>query len=415
MRDLTRRDALTGLVTAGALSVAGCVSQGSNEPDDGSANDPDGDDSDDTDTEVVDTSIESTTTPSSTPDHDGLTTFSQNGTAVTIEGFLTAPDPCKAATVVTAALDGEELSMSISLEESVDEDDSSDDEVCADVIARVDYTATVELSDSVTVRTVSVDYTNGGSPELTADEVSDGDDGDDDADEAPELVDSSIETTASDCGGSDQASVTTGETTVSIDGVLPASNPCHEAVLTDVSVSGGDLAVSVGTESTLTEGEGCIDCLGGVAYTVDVELTDATKIVSVAVDHANAETHEFDDRDGDDSPGGDEPAVLEAEATTVASSERGDESDWATVERTGREVSIEGVLPAPHPHHRAFVADAGVNDGTLTVQVIVRSTLADDEAGTQPLGQVEYEATVTLREDAAVDEIVVDHATGGQH
>lgn len=414
MRDLTRRDALTGLVTAGALSVAGCVSQGSNQPDDGSANDPDGDGSNDNDPEVVNTSIESTASPSSTPDHDGLTTFSQNGTAVTTEGFLTAPDPCKAATVVTAALDGEELSLTISLEESIDEDNSSDDEVCPDVIARVDYTVTAELSDPVTVRTVSVDYTNGGSPELTADEVSNGDDGDDDDDEAPELVDSSIETTASDCGGADQASVSTGETTVSIDGVLPASNPCHEAVLTDVAVSGGQLTVSVGIQSTLGEDDGCIDCLGGIAYTAEVEITDATKIVSATVDHGNADTHEFDTGNGDDSRSGTESPVVETQATTIATSERGEEYDWATVERNGSEVLIEGVLPASHPHHRAFVGDASVDDGTLTVEIILRSTL-DDEMGTQPLGQVEYEATVTLAEGASVDEIIVDHSTGGEH
>lgn len=258
-----------------------------------------------------------------------------------------------------------------------------------------------------------------------------GEDMDGEDDVTPELGDSSIETVNTSCGTGDDVTLKRGESTMTLEGTLPTSNPCYDATLEDVALDGDHLTVKIGAEPL--DG-GCMSCVGIVEYVADIELEGIDGVAAVTVDHSGGETHDptaDDGGDNDSSDGGDntddggdghedgddgtgEP-LSERSITTIETGTRSENPDQASVDRQDRTVTIEGVLPASHPHHEAFIADAAAMEGTLTVQVGVRSTLSDGEVGTQPLGQVQYEATVVLGEETDVETVVVEHATGESH
>lgn len=444
MQELTRRTALAGLTSAGALALAGCVSDGdgrgtddgnggdsnpNNESEsDGSAdpggsngegndgNDQDHSDEDDSDEDadpapaVKAVSIESVGTEASGPDDDALTGYSAEEEVVTVKGYLPAPDPCHEATIESATLeeaafDGTELELVIDVtDETVDED-------CPAVPGVVEYVATVELSGTTAIDSVTVDHVTGHVHTMTretlTEEVSD------DTADAPAIVDRTIKTIDAECGTGDTAAIDRGDTVVSIEGKIPASTPCFAAVIEDATVEDGELLVTIGTKSTLDEDGVCIQCLGEVTYLAEIELTDATQLSAVTVTHEGAGTHSAASEQAIES----KPqlsGVTETVVTTTDARERSDDEDWATVEREDGRIDIEGVLPASHPHHRAVISGTTLENGVLEVTVDVRSTL-QDEMGTLPLGEVAYEARVGLADDATVDEVLVNHATGDVH
>ena len=106
---------------------------------------------------------------------------------------------------------------------------------------------------------------------------------------------SSIETVGTECAGADAetASADRAGETLSLSGVLPASNPCHEAVLVDVSLGDGTLSVRVDVESTLEEGGVCVECVGAVTYEATVDLPADATVRRVVVDHETGETIEI--------------------------------------------------------------------------------------------------------------------------
>ena len=94
------------------------------------------------------------------------------------------------------------------------------------------------------------------------------------------------------CGDEESASVSVTDDVVTIEGALTAINPCHDAVLEDVSVAGDQLVVTVGTAST---GEDiCIECIGRIEYEVTVTVADLDAIESVRVRHESGESFTHD-------------------------------------------------------------------------------------------------------------------------
>lgn len=111
------------------------------------------------------------------------------------------------------------------------------------------------------------------------------DDGGDDSD--LQILDATITTTDASCtsaeSGESDWSVTGDE--VLVTGRFIASTSCVEAVLGGVEASGQTVTVEVDGESTLAEGESCIQCIGAVSYEVAIEVSDGSLVETVSVDH----------------------------------------------------------------------------------------------------------------------------------
>lgn len=82
------------------------------------------------------------------------------------------------------------------------------------------------------------------------------------------VASSSVETRDASCGSEESASVSFAGSDVSISGSIPASDPCHEAVIANVSLESSALTVNV--EAVETDSDACQQCLAAVEYGVDV-------------------------------------------------------------------------------------------------------------------------------------------------
>jgi hypothetical protein len=130
----------------------------------------------------------------------------------------------------------------------------------------------------------------GGGEETTEPPESGDDSGDDesttegdDEQEVVAVMSSSIETRDASCGSGESASVSFESGAVSVSGSIPASDPCHEAVLADVSVTDGAMSVNVATAET--DSDTCQQCLAVVEYDVSVSFeTDGPDAVTVKHD-----------------------------------------------------------------------------------------------------------------------------------
>lgn len=145
-----------------------------------------------------------------------------------------------------------------------------------------------------------------GSDDGMDDDVDDGtdddaDDGNDDADDGADddefgdpPEEPTIETTGSDCGDpyDDFIDVTVVDGMFVVEGVTPAPNPCHEAVLEAVDDENGQYSLIVDVRSTLEEGEACVQCHGAITYEVLAPVDDPDEIERVVVDHVQGERHE---------------------------------------------------------------------------------------------------------------------------
>ena len=243
-------------------------------------------------------SIETTGTDCGDPDDDSVTEFSPDEDSVDVEGVLPAPNPCHAATLEAASVDGEKLALTIDVEQ-----DLPDDEECVECHGAVEYVVSVGLAEDIEITELHVDHATGGSIGIAEERVTDRDDSSEERDDAEEDGDheddsgveeghheigsKSIETIDTDCGSTGDATVTPETDRVVIDGTIVASNPCHEAVLSGAAVSGDELRVAIDVESTLEPDEVCIECVGAIEYRVIVEVTDAKQLSSVHVDHVD--------------------------------------------------------------------------------------------------------------------------------
>jgi hypothetical protein len=118
------------------------------------------------------------------------------------------------------------------------------------------------------------------------DDSSNSDVSDDGGSSSPSVQSRNITTTGSGCGSTTEATVTFdgGSSTVSVDGSIMASDPCHVATVERAAVADGTLTVVVGVEAD--DSGACQQCLGQVQYEARVAFADALP-GTVEVQHAS--------------------------------------------------------------------------------------------------------------------------------
>jgi len=324
MRELTRREALAGATTLGAVAVAGCVSSGGDD-DTGNTDETGADDSqdsgdigEDNDEPEQDNGEESQEPQESPLELVGTEVTATNGSCgsgdqveasvtdgdVTLSGKIPASNPCHAAVIEDQSMEDGSVSMTVGLESA-----SGDTEVCPSCLGVIDYEAVLEFSEDLSDLSAldSLTVEHGGRSEEThtieeAGVVSGrrsrgGDGSGDDAVDRAVLADS-IATTDRGCTSNlppsdeperaeadDETEVTQEDNTVTVQGSVAARTPCHEAVLDQVSYDSGVLSLTVATESNLETGEVCMECLAEIKYEATVDVAEDVTVEEVSVTH----------------------------------------------------------------------------------------------------------------------------------
>ncbi|WP_323677919.1 hypothetical protein [Halorubellus sp. PRR65] len=105
---------------------------------------------------------------------------------------------------------------------------------------------------------------------------------------AMSLGDRSLETVSTGCGTENTAEVAFGDSGASVDGKIPASDPCHEAKFVNVELNDGALTMTL--EAVETDADSCQQCLGMVEYSAGIGTENGVP-KSVTVTHeAQGET-----------------------------------------------------------------------------------------------------------------------------
>lgn len=240
------------------------------------------------------------------------------------------------------------------------------------------------------------------------DDTNDADD--EDRDDPPIPPGASIRTLATDCGGPDDEWVEVvreGDQFV-IDGLTPAPNPCHEAIVPALDLLDGALDVTLGVASTLEDGVGCVQCQGALRYELRVDV-DPETVDDVTVRHEYGETHRIDP-DADE-----EPTVSDATIETTDAACGTGEDDRVEADEDGSQIRIIGTRPSPNPCHRATLEEATVVDRALRLSIDVESDLDEGKSCVECVGQLEYDVTVALEGAALVDRVAVSHVDAGTH
>jgi len=219
-----------------------------------------------------------------------------------------------------------------------------------------------------------------------------------------------ITTTDTDCAGPDDdrvvADVDDAGSTVTLEGVLGAPTPCHEAAITAASVGDGHLSVTVDVVEDPAEDETCARCQGAISYGATVELDDGVTVEGGSVDHATGGTHEFA------AVGGAAPSVGRTAIETTDAACAGGAGGEVSVERADGLVAIEGTFTAPNPCHEAVIEGVTVEGDTLQVDVDRQSTLGEGEFCQECVGAISYEATVEVAPLDALADVRVGHPDG---
>lgn len=217
-------------------------------------------------------------------------------------------------------------------------------------------------------------------------------------------------TVATFCAGpEDDWVVALGDDELILEGTTPAPNPCHEIVLEEASLSEEQLDVEIGVVDTLEEGEECIQCHGGVHYTVECAVGPES-VESVSVGHEQGEMHTPRVMELDAYP-----AVEETSIETDETSCGTEEDDGISVSESPTGVLIEGELPAPNPCHEAVLRNVKLDGRELIVEVGVDSTLEAGEGCVECLGRIEYEALVSFKDPTRLERVTVDHENAQTH
>jgi len=262
-----------------------------------------------------------------------------------------------------------------------------------------------------------------------------------DPDSGLELVGSDITTTAADCGTGDTVEASISDGDIVLTGAVPASNPCHEAVLEASALEDGALSVVVGLEDTTEDGEGCASCTGVVDYEATLEfseaLEDLSPFESFSVEHGgnSGEVHTIEETDtavGGTGPGSDGDSGDEADDDADDSSQGGvadhsiattggectNETPGDDIERidageeteftqTDDTVTVSGSLLAPNPCHEAYLEGVSYDDGVLSL--VVGTEWEGGGYCQECVGEIHYEATVSLVDGTVVDDVSVTH------
>lgn len=311
MTGLKRRDALAGVVSVGALGLAGCLSSEGSEPSDENGGDGTGDDAPngsggdsengtetDHSTAAVETSaiteatIETTGTELAGPDS-GDARLNSPEHSLVVTGDIVAGTPCHGAVLASVAVDDDILRVVVDTE-----DGETAGEPCVTSDGEIAYEATLELADGyegpADFETVTVDHVGGDTYTLVngaLEPVADGGDGTGGGDSG----DDSIAETTLETGGvadgqsNDEYEVAHGEATTTVEGTLTLSSPHHAPYLETVSFDDGVLTVVLENRSTLEEGQAGTLPLEAVDYEVTVDFTDPVTVDTVNIAHPVAE------------------------------------------------------------------------------------------------------------------------------
>ena len=233
------------------------------------------------------TSIETTESSCASGEGDSAAIAVEDGSVV-VEGTLTASNPCHEAVLDSAELIEGALSV------VVDVTDTSGDEACPSCVGAITYEATAQFSTDMEniseLGGLTVDHAGGATYTLEEGELVPVDGSRGGTGSPPStsgIAGRSIETLEATCGGVNDHEVTREDGMVIVEGSIPTSNPCHEAVLGTVSLADGSLAVEVGVRSTRGPRELCPDCIGEVSYRAEIALEAGTSVDSVDVGHSS--------------------------------------------------------------------------------------------------------------------------------
>lgn len=277
MREVSRRETLAGVLSLGVVGLAGCVSE-----DD--ANDGDDTDSgaDEGDVEILDSSIQ-TLNVEEGAQNDAVEPLEFDENTFVITGELPASTPCHKARITDVSVSDGTISAEIGLE-----DVSEADESCIQVLATVEYELTVEVSDAGRVSDVQVDHEDGETHSVTADGDGEGGGtaGTAGATQASDILESTITTTSREPRSEDPdwASLSAGESVLTVSGAIPTPTPNHDAVIESVEVSDDELSVTIGTAES-DESDVGPTVLGEIQYEAQVVLATGYSPDCVTVLH----------------------------------------------------------------------------------------------------------------------------------
>lgn len=220
--------------------------------------------------------VETIATRCGDPDDDWVVAIDEGGT-IRVVGVTPAPNPCHEATASDVTIEDGVFSVSVDVVSTL-----GADEDCIQCHGAIDYELRIAVGD-IDLHSVRVDHRRGESH--TTEPV--------EGDAYPELVESSIETVDTECatGDDDRVQADRSSDRFEIDGRIPASTPCHRALIDAATVDDRELIVEIGLESTLAEDESCIQCLGRISYRASLEVRGAHEIERLTVKHADGGTH----------------------------------------------------------------------------------------------------------------------------
>lgn len=132
-------------------------------------------------------------------------------------------------------------------------------------------------------------------------------------------------------------------------------------------------------------------------------------------DGADNDSDDGADNDSDDGAdnGGtdnDQPDIVSSSIETLRTGSRTEEHSEAVELDVGEDaVTITGTILTSTPHFEAVLEETAIEDGSLQVTIDTESTLDEDEAGTQELGFLDYEATVEIENIDSLERAAVQH------
>jgi len=137
-------------------------------------------------------------------------------------------------------------------------------------------------------------------------------------------------------------------------------------------------------------------------------------------DNGEAASESTDDAEPESTEDGDsEEATLELLDTSFSSAE-GEQGrgDMVSADVADGDIVVTGTLPTPTPHYEAVLSDATLAGRDLRLAVDAERTLDEEQAGTQPLGVVDYEVTLEFSVDmgdlSMFDSFSVEHGGRSQ-
>lgn len=228
--------------------------------------------------------------------------------------------------------------------------------------------------------------------------------------DTPGIDGASIETIEARCGSPDEDGITVDKNaeTVIIDGSLPASNPCHEAVLEAAAVEDAGLSVVIDAADTTGEDEGCVTCYGTVSYRAEIELVEPQAAEWARVNHKTGDQHAARCESSTDA----KTPITSASLETIESDCMSGDSEEVTVEFGDEAITVTGTLVASNPCHEAVFGPIALEDNQLSVAVDARSTREAGEICVDCVGAVAYMARIVPEDPAGVERVRIDHVTG---